>query len=537
MDGNKMSENSVRILLVEDEDGDARLVEEMLRECGGFRIASRADCLAGALEAAGEGKTDLVLLDLTLPDSSSGFDAFAQVAARAGGVPVIVLSGSDDQETALRAVHEGAQDYLVKGRFEAELLLRAIRCALGRSRPGSAFLRERDFFHALIDYLPDRVCFKDAQCRYIRVNPALARCLKIGNCEEAIGKCDADFFPPERAQAAREDDLRILQTGEAILGKIEEEPLPDGAAGWLLVSKLPLRDRHGRILGLAGISRDITEEKRAREQLIEANAELSAALDDLQKTTERLRHVQLELIESEKLKTVGRLAAGVAHEVKNPLAVISMGVEYLSSLPTSEDAGVPLVLTEMSDAVKRADNVIRGLLDFSAPRRMELKPENLNAVVDRALVLVRGDMKGVRIVEELQPGLPPLRIDRSRIEQVLINIFTNSCHAMPRGGTLTVRTSARRISAEEEHSAGAGPQPFRAGDTVVLLETEDTGSGIPEDKLAKIFDPFFTTKPSGTGTGLGLTVTRSIIDLHGGTITIGNRPEGGARVAITFKAD
>jgi len=236
------------------------------------------------------------------------------------------------------------------------------------------------------------------------------------------------------------------------------------------------------------------------------------------------------------MKSIGRLAAGVAHEVKNPLAIINMGVDYIARLEIG-DATLKEILMEMRAAVRRADNVIRGLLDFSAPRQLEVADESLTDIILHALTLVRGEMSGkeYKLATDFQAGLPMLRLDRMKVEQVFVNLITNAIHAMPEGGALAVRVYAKQLTGMGQNLAGSATEAFHVGDQVVVAEIDDTGSGIPEAKLGKIFDPFFTTKPTGKGTGLGLTVTRSIIDLHGGTIEITNRPEGGARATVMFK--
>ena len=158
--------------------------------------------------------------------------------------------------------------------------------------------------------------------------------------------------------------------------------------------------------------------------------------------------------------------------------------------------------------------------------------------VEQSQSLVNHDLarNHVNAVRELSEHLPPVKLDRNKIEQVFVNIFLNAVHAMPEGGTLTVKTYTEKLT-KINHDLGSRKADHpRIGETVVIVEVEDTGTGIPKDKLAEIFDPFFTTKATGKGTGLGLTVTRKIIDLHGGTIDIGNRKEGGVRATIMFKA-
>jgi signal transduction histidine kinase len=269
------------------------------------------------------------------------------------------------------------------------------------------------------------------------------------------------------------------------------------------------------------------ELERVNDALRAEVVERKEAEEDLRRTNERLQTAQASLMQADKMETVGRLAASVAHEVKNPLAVIAMGIEYLSAdYPANGDQNVPTVLSEMQNSVQRADTIIRGLLDFSASSRWDAVDENLNSAIEQSLQLVRHDLvkSHVNVTTELADNLPSLKLNRGKMEQVFINLFINAVHAMPRGGTLTIRTRAQSPQQHKGSQDGAS----------VVTEVMDTGTGIPPEALSKIFEPFFTTKPTGVGTGLGLPVVKNIIELHGGTITMGNRPAGGAVATITF---
>ena len=655
------------VLLVEDDPDYAFLCIEMIKEAkkSPFTVSHTAGTLAEALKIIQGGGIDLVLLDLGLPDSK-GNDAFAKVHAQSPDLPVVVITGMDDEARELELMHQGAQDCLVKGRFDVQILTRAMRYAIERARAEASLAQEREMIHTLLNNIPDRIYFKDRKSRFVRTNQSLARFFKLKDPDELLGKTDFDFFTEEHARAAHEDEQQVMHTGEAMVGKVEMETRPDGTVGWSLTTKMPWVNHRGRIVGTFGISRDITEiktmedalaaernlmrsvidnvpdrillkdpqgrymlnntaharflgldnpkdalgktlgdflppeyvtprreedeeilrtgkpmlnseelmlnsqgakrwlsttkvplydegakllgiviisrditeQKEAQQKVVEANKSLTEAVEELKKAHEELRSVQLQLIEAEKMKSIGRLAAGVAHEVKNPLAIINMGVAYLSQQQFPEDGEVPQVLREITDAVQRADAVIKGLLDFSTPKKLDVQEEDLNAIIEQALLLVRGEIKGNihNVVKELQPGLPPLKLDRLKIGQAFVNVFTNAIHAMPHGGILTVRTRARQHAGVGENIGDSRSESFHVGCTLVVAEIDDDGTGIPADKLTKVFDPFFTTKTTGEGTGLGLSVTRSIIDLHGGTIEIHNRPEGGARVTITFEA-
>jgi signal transduction histidine kinase len=272
--------------------------------------------------------------------------------------------------------------------------------------------------------------------------------------------------------------------------------------------------------------------------LQKANEELAASEAALRKSHEELKSAQLQLIQAEKMESVGTLAAGVAHEVKNPLAILMMGVNYLTKKLGNAEENIQQVLREMREAIDRADGITRGLLDFSASRQLAIKPEDFNTIIDEALTLVRHELttKQINVVKHFAEHLPRVGVDKRQIQQVLLNVIINAVHAMPDGGALTVRTYTKQLTETSHYEGSRKAAHFWVGDTAVVAEIEDTGSGIPEENLAKIYDPFFTTKPTGVGTGLGLPVSKKIIELHGGSLDVRNMKAGGVRVTIMLKA-
>ncbi|MEQ1861001.1 MAG: PAS domain-containing protein [Chthoniobacteraceae bacterium] len=406
-----------------------------------------------------------------------------------------------------------------------------------------ALSSERNLLRSVLENLPDSIFLKDRKGRYMLDNPAHWRSLGASGPEDVRGRTVFDFFPDDLAEKFHRLDMEVFTSGRARINHEEQTLDVRGRKRWLLTTKVPWHDELGATLGVLCIARDITEQKESAEKLGEANAELQRSreetlrtLGELQRAHLQLRDMQLQIVEAEKMKTVGRLAAGVAHEVKNPLAVIRLGIEFLRSCHFDET--VVQVLFEMADAVDRADAVILGLLDFSAPTQLTLAPIDLNRLIQNAVALVRGETSGgsVEVVCELERRLPRVALDKAKINQVLVNLLTNALHAMPEGGTMTVRTYTKQLTGVGANVADERSENFRVGQTLVVVELDDTGSGIPEDKLPKIFEPFFTTKPTGKGSGLGLSVAKTIIDLHGGTVDLRNLPTRGVRVTLTFSA-
>ncbi|MCX7008386.1 MAG: ATP-binding protein, partial [Kiritimatiellaeota bacterium] len=486
----------------------------------------------------------LVLLDLGLPDSR-GIETFLSLHRQVPQIPIIVLSGLDDEPTAIKALQSGAQDYLVKSNVDSHLLVRAVRYAIERKKVDVALGEERDLLQALIESLPDQIYIKDAKGHFLRANMAVAHMFGLDRPEKLEGKTDFDFFPAGLAQKFADEEQQIILSGQALVNREACLTQSDGQSQWILTTKVPWRDQSGNIIGTVGSNRDVTSLKKAEDELRRANAdleqskfELQNSLAELQKMHTDLRTMQMQLVEAEKMRTIGRLAAGVAHEVKNPLAVLLRGLDFLSQSLPQPDETIAAVIKDMQDAIMRANTVIHGLLDFSSPNQLEAQPEDLNTIIRQSLFFVKHLLSEfhIHVNLELSPELPTSRLDRQKIAEVLVNLFENSIHAMPQGGTLTVRTSAKLLTGFGPSMGSSAIDRFQIGGLVIVAEIEDTGAGIPADKLDKVFEPFFTTKPTGQGTGLGLSVSKTIVELHRGSIEVENRESGGVRVTLMFRA-
>lgn len=397
-----------------------------------------------------------------------------------------------------------------------------------------ALADEGNFLLQVIDNLPVALFAKDASndFRFVLWNKKQEEVTTIPR-KNALGHNDEEVFSKESADYFRRCDEAVIRRGKVL--EIPEEIIETERGGeiWLHTLKVPVFDPVGKRTIVVGISEDITERVCAREQLERLNQNLSKANKELEST-------QLQLIQAEKMESVGRLAAGVAHEVKNPLALLLMGVEYLAGGVSETDPNVPVILKEMRDAIERADKIIRGLVDFSSDRQLKVIPTDLPALVEHVLLLVRHELTrhSVAVEMEHEKDLPPVFLDPSKFEQVMVNLVMNAIHAMrstpdPKLDVL-IYSDVLKDVARDEGTRTAGH--LRNGDEVIVFELKDNGAGIPPDVLPKLFDPFFTTKPTGQGTGLGLSVVRKIIELHGGTVTIENRLERGAKVRIILKA-
>jgi two-component system, NtrC family, sensor kinase len=270
--------------------------------------------------------------------------------------------------------------------------------------------------------------------------------------------------------------------------------------------KFPLRNRDGRTLvvnvSIAPLA-EKSEERLGRLILV----------DDI---TQRMQ-LEEQLVQTEKLTSLGLLAAGVAHEVNTPLAVISNYIQMLAKQLPSNDP-----LQKLTDKIVkqtfRASEIVNNLLNFSRTGGAAFKEVNLNQVIDETLTLVAHPFRAgnVQVIKNLEADLPGVLGSSNRLQQVFLNLFLNAKDAMPSGGMLEVRSNANN--------------------GIVEIEVADTGMGIQRENLARVFDPFFTTKATGRGTGLGLSVSYGIIKEHAGKIEVRSTPGKGTSFRLEFPA-
>jgi len=258
----------------------------------------------------------------------------------------------------------------------------------------------------------------------------------------------------------------------------------------------------------------------------------------LQVSMKKLQTAQDQILRSEKLASIGRLAAGVCHELLNPLNIISGHVQALM-LERQKDESLNEDLESIMEEIGRIEKIVGGLLKFSRKEDMELTYSNINEELESVLSIMEKDMQidNVQVVRNFATDLPKIKIDANRMRQVFMNLTNNARHAMERGGTLTVTTKLhvrelrqnRRKTDIKTHPAEI-PMIQR---NFIRIQFADTGTGIKEEDMVKLFDPFFTTKPEDKGTGLGLSVCYTIIEKHAGSIEVESKYGEGA----TFQID
>ncbi len=330
--------------------------------------------------------------------------------------------------------------------------------------------RQKELMRTILDSTPDCVALQDRHQRYVAVNKAQAE--DFGQPESAIvGRFDETLLPEAEAQRNREILDRILLSGQR-----EEEEIQirrDGSFHWLHVVRVPVKDERGKVVAVVRSARDVTQLKSYQDQLIQA----------------------------QKIDSLGKLAGGVAHEINTPLGII-LGYAQLLREDVEPGSSIHTDLGIIEKQTKVCRKIVADLLGFSrqaASAKMEMC---FNNSILEAITLVRHtfELDHVQILTRLDEHHPIIYADPEKLKQVWINLLNNARDAMPGGGAI-------RVASRLERDRG-----------MVSVTFTDTGEGIPQENLPRIFDPFFSTKGVGEGTGLGLSVSFGIIKDHGGSI-------------------
>jgi PAS domain S-box-containing protein len=354
---------------------------------------------------------------------------------------------------------------------------------------------ERDRLDLVLRNVPNPIIVVDNDNHIMSMNPAAERLFKptsaTARASSAALANDARFTS---FLAGLRLDPATSKRGEIGLSDPRSEERLE-----MEVSATEIRDARGAVIAIVSVMQDI------------------GRLRELER-----RRLEQVLFDSEKLAATGRLAASIAHEINNPLEAVQNAL-YLLQKEFGEDATKRPYLDIAARETQRMSRILRQMLGFY--RQQEAMAEtDLNALVEEAggLVSKRLRERGVQIASQLDPGLPRIRASADQLKQVLLNLVLNAADSMPKGGTITVATMA-----------GAGAETEVLGRDAVQIQVRDTGEGIPDELLAQIFEPFFSTKP-GKGTGLGLWVSQSIVQNHGGTMRVRSRVGRGTTFMITL---
>jgi two-component system, cell cycle sensor histidine kinase and response regulator CckA len=495
-----MADERLNVLLIEDSDGDARLIREMLADVRGTAYHLEvADRLAAGLERLARGGIDVLLLDLSLPDSQ-GLETFNRVHEQAPGAPIVVLTGFDDETLATRAVQTGAQDYLVKGHVEGHLLARSMRYAIERQRAAEAVRESEERLRLVIRASNEAVWTWHLATDEVTWNDTVEKLFgyPAGDVEPTLEWRSTLVHPDDRPRVLAGLQTIIDGGGETWSDQYRFLRC-DRTYATVVDHAYVMRDGAGKPLRVVGAIMDITEHKQLEDQFRQA----------------------------QKMEAIGRLAGGVAHDFNNTLSII-LGYSDL----LLEDAGPEHPIREsvevIQESVVRAAMLTRQLLAFS--RKQVLAPEVLDlneAVAHMQEMLRRLIGEDVELITHLDPVAARVKADAGQIGQVLMNLAVNARDAMPHGGRLTLATAHVELDGTlTGRHLEVQPGPY------VMLSVSDTGCGMDAETQSHLFEPFFTTKEPGKGTGLGLATVYGITKQSGGHIEVHSEPGRGATFEI-----
>jgi PAS domain S-box-containing protein len=495
--GNCRLDKKIRILVAEEDPGFLKMIEDSLKASGSLYHIEKVSSGEEGLKKLRKEKFDILLLDHSLSDGE-GLSWLRRFNESGIGIPTIFVTATGDPRLAIEAMKEGVFDYINRSAECAKafpfVVNRAIEghgLMLEKVRLQKELIEMKNFLESIVEKAGDAISVVDLEGKILYWNEGAEKIYGYKK-EEVWGKKLFQFLYPsdEKSRAGEEKLMEKLMArvkkGEVVPNVEVKRQTKDGKEIIVSMTISPLRDAEGKVIGASRFCKDITNLKKAEERLVLA----------------------------ERLSSLGELTAGVAHELRNPLAGIKINTQILSrkkDLPEMEKK----LLNGTQEGIEKIQKIVDDMLHFAKPKPSHFKEEEINEVVEKSMAILQTKLKKGNILSlfEARQMLPQVRIDIHQIQQVLINLMLNAIQAMENGGTLSIRTFL-------ENEGGIG------------VEVRDTGVGISGLHLKKIFDPFFTTKSEGTG--LGLSISLKILENHGATIDVASEEGKGSTFTIHF---
>ncbi|EPR39886.1 PAS/PAC sensor hybrid histidine kinase [Desulfovibrio sp. X2] len=380
------------------------------------------------------------------------------------------------------------------------ILVQLILINAKRRRAETQVKEQLTFMQLLLDTIPQLVYWKDTKGRYMGANKSFVDFFGLGDVTQVIGLTNRDLIDlDEHAQRGDDADQGVLVSGQGPARMTWELERADGSVAVLKVSKVPLSDHKGQVVGVLSTAEDIS-------------GRLS---------------LERQLIQSQKMEALGTFVSGIAHDFNNILTTIINSAE-LALLDLPKDTEATRDIARSLRAAQRGSRLVSQMHTYSRPSREGFRPVDIAQAVREALNLLRASLPGnIRLSEEIEPGHATSLANPTQIHQVVMNLCTNAFQAMREtGGILSVGLAHHHLAQIHPEAPSLPPGDY------LMLAVGDTGPGIPASIRDKIFDPFFTTKGKGEGTGLGLAVVQGIIAAHKGAVILSSPPGEGARFEV-----
>jgi len=374
-------------------------------------------------------------------------------------------------------------------------------------------------YRSIVESTHDTVYMVDKNSRFLSANSKFLSEHRLTE-EEIIGKNFIDFHSIEEIKEFTNRVDKVFETSQAT----HYEAFDKNQDKWVMRTLSPVLEPDiGKVKAVSVISMNITKRVKAEHEL--------------KKTLKRLKETQNQLIQNEKMAALGRLGSGLAHQIRNPLEIIIMGVEFVANTLPNKDKNLKKAIEKIIQAADRTNNIITNFLRFSRKSELVFKPINVNLLIDETVSLIEHkiNLNNIKIRRKCTDESIKVEADKGMLQQVFVNLLNNAIDAMPNGGEIRINFKNKKAKKIAERIGYRDSDYFKIGEIMTVIEIEDTGKGITDDELPKVFEPFYTTKDVDKGTGLGLSLAHLIIDRHRGTIGVESTVNQGTRFTIKLQ--